>query len=424
MQQLCTTANGIPVYSYLQPHLHTFTIGLYVKAGVLYEMPGQTGITHFLEHVLFRNLGGMPQRQLYEALEGMGASFDASTYKEFLEFTISATSRHFDGCADIIARLLAPLAVSPGDVALERKRVQNEIREDDPLHSFDHFAKCRVWGDTPLSRPISGTVTGVARIGLAHLAAVKEEAFQAQNLCFYVTGSFTEENIRHLVEQAGSYRVVLGEERRCNGVPVPPGFMDRECAIALQDSRDMPSVYYSFDVDYSRYSMAEMYLLDDILFRGMLSRFSMALSEDTGLVYSHEAYLDQYRNIGTFYVKFNVMMSKLEEALMRATAVFRSMKQSIPAEELALHMPKYSDNYDYTMDDTDDLNWNMAFHNFILDDKLDNIEHIRSLYRAVTPARLMEIAAEIFRPENLVVAIRARKTKVKMERIKEILLAL
>ncbi len=424
MQQLITAANGVPVYSYRQPHLHTFTIGLYVKAGVLYERPEETGITHFLEHVLFRNLGGMPQRELYERLAGMGATFDACTYKEFMEFTISAASSHFDGCAALIARLLAPLSVSARDVVVERRRVQNEIREDDPLKSFDHFAGNLVWGGTALCRPISGTVTGVAALGLEALQAAWEQSFRVGHLCFYVTGNYTGENLARLVEVVGGYAIGQSAEERRNNAPVPPGFLRRDCLVALQDRKDMPEVQLSFDADFSRYTMAEINLLDELLFRGMLSRMSMALSEDRGLIYSHSAYLEQYRNIGTCYIKYNVMLSKLEESLRVAADVFRSVKESITEEELALHRPKYADNYAYTLDDPDDLNWNMAYHNFILNDRLESIDQVRGLYAAVTAERLMEISREIFRPENLVVAIRAKKVKCKPDQIRGIFLAL
>ncbi len=424
MQQLVTAANGVPVYSYRQPHLHTFTIGLYVRAGVLYEHPEETGITHFLEHVLFRNLGGMPQRELYERLAAMGASFDACTYKEFMEYTISAASHHFDECAELIARLLAPLSVNTRDVAVERKRVQNEIREDDPLKSFDHFAGNLVWGGTALSRPISGTVTGVAALGLEQLQAAWVESFQANNLCFYVTGNFTDENLAHLAGHAGVYSIGQGGGERRNVAPVPKDFMRRNCLVAVQDRKDMPEVLLTFDVDYTRYSMAEINLLDELLFRGMLSRMSMALSEDRGLIYSHSAYLEQYRNIGTCSVKYSVMLSKLEESLKVAANVFRSAKETITERELALHRPKYADNYAYTLDDPDDLNWNMAYHNFILNDRLESIAQIRGLYAAVTAERLMEISREIFRPENLVVAVRAKKGKCKRDLIRDIFLAL
>lgn len=421
MEQHRNTTNGIAVRSYSQPHLHSFCIGLYVKAGVLYEKPGEGGITHFLEHVLFRNLGGMPQRELYEKLESMGAAFDACTYKEFLLFSISAVSRHFDACADIFTRLLAPLSVSSRDVSAERKRVQNEIREDNPLSSFDYFAKCRVWGDRELSRPILGSITGVAKIGLEQLRDAKEEIFEAQNLCFYVTGRFTEENLSHLCACAGAYGMKNGEDTRVTTARLPENFMRRNATVALRDTGDMPSIYYSFDVDYPKYTMAEMHLLDDLLFRGTLSRFGLQLSEYHGLVYSHDAYIDQYRNGGTLYVKFSVMQSKLYDALKIATDVFRSMKEKIDQNDLVYHLPMYDDNYDMTFDDPEELNWHMAYYNFILDNGLKSIEHIKSLYGAVTPDRLMEISNEIFRPENLVVAIECKKKKLSEERVRKIL---
>lgn len=419
-----TAPNGISVRSYCQPHLHSFCIGLYARAGVLYERPDEAGITHFLEHVLFRNLGGMPQRELYEKLESMGATFDACTYKEFLYFSISAVPRHFDECAAVFARLLAPLSVSSGDVSVERKRVQNEIREDDPLGSFDTFAKRRVWGDRELARPILGTITGVAKIALERLRAAKEEIFRAQNLCFYVTGSFTPANLDRLCERIGAYDVGQGGEERLTAARLPEDFMRRLAAVVIRESSDMPGIYYSFDVDYTRYSMAEIHLLDDLLFRGTLSRFGMQLSEHHGLVYSHDAYIDQYRFGGTLYVKFYVMQSRIYDALKIATAVFRSMKESIQYADLAFHLPMYRDNYDMTFDDPEDLNWHMAYNNFILDNNLKSIEQIKSLYEAVTPARLMDISREIFRPENLVVAIECRRKKIDEERVREILSAL
>jgi predicted Zn-dependent peptidase len=419
-----TTPNGILVCSYSQPHLHSFSRGLYVRAGVLYEGSEEAGITHFLEHVLFRNLAGMPQRELYEKLESMGATFDACTYKEFLYFSISAVTRRFDECAEIFTRLLAPLSVSAGDVATERKRVQNEIREDDPLGSFDTFAKRRVWGDCELARPILGSITGVAKIGLGKLRAAKEEIFRAQNMCFYVTGSFSDANIGHLCDYAGAYAVARGGEERLTAARLPADFMHRDEALVIRETSDMPSVYYSFDVDYTRYTMAEMHLLDDLLFRGTLSRLGLQLSEKYGLVYSHDAYIDQYRNGGTLFVKFSVMQSRLYDALKITTDVFRSMKEHISQTDLGFHLPIYYDNYDMTFDDPEDLNWHMAYNNFILDNRLKSIEYIKSLYGAVTPARLMEISNELFKSENLVVAIECRKKKCDEEKVVEILASL
>jgi predicted Zn-dependent peptidase len=419
MEQSYSAPNGIAVYSYPQPHLHTFCIGLYVKAGLLYEKPEEAGVTHFLEHVLFRNLGGMPQRELYERLEGIGAEFNACTYKEFVYFYITAAPRHFAECAEIIARLLAPPDFSAADVALERKRVQSEIREEDELSSVEHFAKREVWKGTSLSGLITGTITDVASMGAESLRTEKRKAFTARNMFFYVTGRHAAEDAEALCRLAGSYAVEAGVERD-NRAPAPEGFMRRDGAVLLRNTSDLPEALFSFDMACARYSMAELNLLYDLLFSGTLCRFNLRLSEDRGLVYDYDAYLEQYSNIGTIYVEFSAMQSRLAEALEVSVGAFRSMKEGVTAEELALFLPEYTDNCLAALDRPQRLNWDMAYNNHILGKGYASVEEPPDLYRAVTPGRLMEIAREIFRPENLIVAVKAQRKKINVDKIKAI----
>lgn len=418
MEQCSLTPNGIAVYSYPQPHLHTFCIGLYVKAGLLYERPEETGITHFLEHVLFRNLGGLPQRKLYEMLEGIGAEFNACTYMEFVCFYISAAPRHFAECAGILSMLLAPLTASKADVAAERRRVQSEIREEDEHNSIKHFAKQEIWKGTNLTRLITGTITGVEAIGGAQLALEKERAFTAENLFFYVTGRHTARDLDTLRSLAGKYAVGHGAFRN-NRAPLPQGFLRRSPTVLLRNTADLPAVLVSFDIACEKYSMAELNLLYDLLFSGTLCRFNLRLSEEKGLIYDYSAYLEQYGNIGTLWAEFSVMQSRLYEALESAALAFASMREGIGEGEFALFLPEYTDNHLAALDRPQRLNWDMAYNNHILGKGYASVEELPGLYRAVTPGRLMEIAREVFRPENLVAAVKADRKKTKEERLRD-----
>lgn len=421
MEQRHIAANGIPVYSYSLPHLHSFCIGLYVKAGVLYEQPGQFGITHFLEHVLFRNLGGLSQRELYEKLEGMGASFNACTYKEFVYFYITATARHFRECAGIITMLLQPLRASKGDVAAERRRIQSEIREKDDLHSVERFARQEIWKGTPLTNQIAGSVTGVSAIGLGDLAAEKERSFVARNMFFYVSGSYTGGDLAALIDAAGQYEVDGERNGRGNMAPVPEGFGNRGGAVLFKGGSGYADVLFSFDVEFSRYTLAETNLLYDLIFGGNLCRFNMQLSENRGLIYDYDAYLEQYCNIGTLYVEFSVLQSRLCEALALTVGLFRSMRQQITAGELTHFLPEYTDNCLMALDNPQRLNWDMAYNNHILMKGYTSVEDEPALYRQVTPERLMEIAGEVFVPRNLVAAVKCKRSRGREEKVREII---
>lgn len=424
MEQHDQTKNKIDVYTCTLPQTHSFCISLYVKAGILYERDGETGITHFLEHIHFRGLGGMPLRALYKRLETIGADFNACTYKEFMYFYITAAPSHFHECAELAAMLLAPLTARESDVRAERKRVQSEIREEAELSSLAYFAEKEVWNGTGLGRLITGTVTGVNHINLQMLRAKKEELFTSDNLFFYVTGCCPAGSVDFLCREIEKYPVGSLSLNRRNTAPKPVGFQGRGAKVIVRTNDCMPGVRFTFDIDFSKYGFAEMDLLHSVMFSGELSRFKMRLSDESGLLYDFDPYFERYKNIGNIYVQYSVIQSRLYDSIAMTAGVFRSMKEKITPEDLSFVLPEYLDNNRMVLDRPQDLNWQMAYDNHIMDYGYKNLDELKNLYLSVTPERLMEIANEIFRPENLVVAIKASKKKTSPDRVREILFRL
>ena len=99
MEKRIDTISGIPVYSYLNPHLHKFCLCMYVKGGSMYERKTENGISHFFEHVVIRNINVLMEGGLYQVLDRLGLSFNGCTYKEFIQFSISGASCHFQEAA-------------------------------------------------------------------------------------------------------------------------------------------------------------------------------------------------------------------------------------------------------------------------------------------------------------------------------------
>lgn len=421
MEQHQRAGNGVDVYSYSLPHLHSFCISLYVKAGILYEGENENGITHFLEHIHFRSLGGIPQQDLYRRLKLIGAEFNACTYKEFMYFYITAAPAHFHECAEIMSRLLSPLTASHADIRTERKRIQSEIREDDFISSLEYFANQTIWEGTGLRRLITGTITGIGGIDLDMLQEKKSEIFTCENMFFYVTGNFTQDDIAFLNGEIERYPTTHSQSPRSNTAAVPNGFQNRNAKVTIRQNDYLPSVQFTFDVEYQKYTIAEMDLLYDIMFAGDLSRFTTLLSEQSGLLYDFDAYLERYRNIGTIYLQYSIMKSRLLDSVELTARMFASMKKNITQGDLALALPKYTDNRLFSLDSAERLNWQMAYDNHILNCGYKSISELGGMYQLVTPERLLQIAGEIFRPDNLVVSIKGSKKNRTADRIREIL---
>ena len=170
MEQVFMTTAGIPVYSYPNPHLHSFCLCLYVKAGPMYEGKGENGITHFLEHVVIRNVNRLMDGELYQTLDRLGLSLNGATCKEFVHFSVSGASVHFREAARIFLKLLEPLALSEEEVDTERKRILAEIREYDRGKSLEARTERAVWEGTSLTRTIAGKKKRLKRMGKEELA--------------------------------------------------------------------------------------------------------------------------------------------------------------------------------------------------------------------------------------------------------------
>ena len=411
IEQQFTTQNGICVYCYPQPHLHSVCLTLTVKAGILYESEQEHGITHFLEHIFFRNLAGIPQVQLYRELQKIGAQFNAYTYQNVLHFLISAAPRHFTRCVQLLTGLLAPLQATVQDVSLERGRIQSEIREEEQEHSAQVFCDRAAFAKTPLARAIAGTITGVQRIKLQDLQAKQREIFTTDNLFFYVTGNIPPDGPAILAEEIEKYPVSHRQCSRKNLAPVPEQFCARKGNIRWmaqeQKNSSLVEIALSFDLDMSRYTMAEIDLLYAILFFGELGRFKMKLSEETGFIYDFDPDCTLYPNLGILSVGYAVSPSRAVQSAKLCAEVFRSVKEKVGEEDISLILPEYEDNNAMMLDDPERLNWHMAYENHIMHAGYTDILQQAQAYRKVTPERIMQIAQEVLIPSHLVCTVKS-----------------
>ena len=126
MEKRYVSNNGIEVFGYKNTNVHSFFISLFLRSGCMYEDRSENGITHFLEHVLVRNVNRKMNSALYPLLDREGLEFNASTYAEMVQFYVSGASEKFSIGTRIIASLLSPLSLERNDVDLEYEKKQAE----------------------------------------------------------------------------------------------------------------------------------------------------------------------------------------------------------------------------------------------------------------------------------------------------------
>lgn len=418
MERELKTAFGIPVYYDPNPKLHGFCLCLYVKAGPLYEADEQNGSTHYFEHMVFRHLQNRLNGELYRLLDRLGLEFSACTYRELLQFKIVGAAQHFDKAADILSQILSPMCLSAADVAMERRRIKAEIREDGERRSLDYFARQLTWAGTPLRNPITGRPAVLDRLGPAAVEQLRRTLLTTPNLFFYATGHVSETHMRRLIGYADRFPITSGPVND-NRAPVPADFGKRNGQVAVKNG-DAHLIRFSFDVDVSRYQNAELDLLYDILFTGDSCKLYQALSEQTGYAYSYDACFEKYRNIGCLYLQYETRSADLLPSIQAAAKAFSALKSDLD-DELELVRAAYVDNAGLLLDDCEEYNWIRAYEGHVLGLPYRDWEERAAAYAAVTPARITAICRELFVPDRLVLTIKTDRRRVREAAIREII---
>ena len=419
MERVYTAKNGVKVYEYKNPSLHGFFISLYFRGGSMYEDEGELGITHFLEHVLVRNVNKLYSMKLYSELDRHGVEFNASTYSEMVQFYLSGASDKFSFAADAAVKLLSPIALDKAEVDAERRRIKAEIRENDDKNSISSLAAAEVYRDTSLKNSITGTFKSVDKITLKRLSDYRNVHFTSENLFFYLTGNYSEDDLEKFLEDIGSVPLAAPSGKiRDNSAPVCVDFQKRGAKVSVKNS-DYTMVRFNFDVDTKKIIPPVTDLIYDNLFAGYNSPFFIKMSEERGLFYDISGSTERYCNIGTLYFSFEVKEKDIYEAVRGGVQILNAFKASALNVDECMKAG-YTDNAYLLYDDARELNFTFAYDSHIMDLKYKSIEERKEAYKKITPQDIRGGACEIFKSDNLVLSVKGNKKKIDTDRLREI----
>jgi len=417
-QTVKITKNGINIYSYKNPASHGFFISLYIRAGVLYEREREVGITHFFEHAAIRNVNKIMDMKLYSELDRLGLEFNGSTFSEMVQFYISGATKNFISGAEILSKILSPIALSKAEIDAERRRIKAEIRESDDKNSLASFTSKLVFSGTSLASSIVGTNSSVDRINASTLEAYRKEVMTSGNVFLYVTGNFLESDLSALSDIISGYDISESEPR-ANMAAVPRGFLQR-CGDVYIKSADFTMVRFTFDLDMAKLSVPVLDLVYDILLSGYNSRLFIEMSEKRGLFYDVNGAVERYSNIGSLYFSYEVKERDIYDAIRLTVSVLSDMKnRTLSAAECM--KAGYVDNALMLYDDNRELNFSLAYDNCIMNLGYPTVEDRRMRYAAITAEDIRKAADEIFRKENLTVTVKGNKKRIDTEKIKSII---
>ena len=323
--------SGVRVVTEAVPGVRSVALGLWVKTGSRDETPKQAGVSHFLEHMLFKGTERHSAIEISETFDGLGAAVNAATGKETTHLHARFLDEHTEDAFALLSEML--LGPTYAEVDSEREVVLEEIAmyEDEPMDRVHDFLAEAVFGEHPLGRRVLGGADVIASIPVPDINAYHDSRYVAPNLVVSAAGHVDHEVICALAE-----RFVVPKkapEAKSNGAAA-----SAETRLRFHQ-KDTEQYHICFGApgltrdDERRFALA---VLDSIFGGATSSRLFVEVREKRGLAYSVGSYSDQYTDLGLVATYVGTREDNVEEACgLIGTELERLRSTPVSDEELA-----------------------------------------------------------------------------------------
>jgi predicted Zn-dependent peptidase len=396
---------GLRILTSTMPHTRSVSVGFFIGVGSRYETEEENGITHFIEHMLFKGTKKRPSaRDIAVAIEGIGGVFNASTGRELTSYWAKVAQDHFPVAVDVLADMLLNSKLDEGDLEKERGVIIEEINMtlDRPSDWVHLLATALLWPNHPLGRDQAGTKESVAGLTRKMIQSYIQRHYHPGNAVVAIAG-----NIEH-------DKAVEGIAAQLTGWKVSPAAsylpMDQEQAAARLKIEHRPTQQAHLAItlpgisrfDDDRYDLS---LLNTILGQGMSSRLFLEVREKRGLAYSVYSYLYPTLDTGLMGVYAGVDAQQIEKAIEAILSELEKAKQEPVAEDELQRAKEFTKGrLLLQMEDSFSVaSW--IGQQEILEDRVRTVDEVLEIIDAVSIEDVQKVAQRLFTQEKLNLAV-------------------
>jgi predicted Zn-dependent peptidase len=329
--ELTTLGSGVRVVTEEVPSVRSVALGLWVRTGSRNETPAQAGVSHFLEHLLFKGTARFSAIEISERFDGLGASVNAATGKETTHLHARFLDEHTDEVFDLLAEML--LAPTYPEVDSERQVVLEEIAmyEDEPQDRVHDILAEAVFGGHPLGRRVLGEAEVIASVPVPEIGAYHDARYTGANIVVGAAGHLEHGRIAELAGRLVS---------PASGGPEDGFSSETDGAVRLRFyGKDTEQYHICFGAtgmtrdDERRYALA---VLDSIFGGSSSSRLFREVREKRGLAYAVGSYNEQYTDSGLVATYVGTREENVEQVCSIIGAELNRLRdEPVSAGELA-----------------------------------------------------------------------------------------
>lgn len=335
MYQKTTLDNGLRVMTADMPYTRAVSLCAFIGVGSRYEADAEAGISHFIEHLLFRGTEKRPTpKEISEAIEGVGGIINAGTDKELTVYWCKVAQPHFSLALDVISDILLHSKLEMADIEKERQIITEEINMgmDSPAQRVDLLIDELLWPNHPMGRDIAGNKESVASISRDMIVDYLTHKYLPSNAVVAIAGDIKHQEMADAVNQA------LG--KWSNRLPPPTylAYKEQPSPQVSIEKRDTEQAHLCLGLPGLSILHPKRFTLDllnVILGEGMSSRLFTEIRDKLGLAYSIQSFVDHFLDSGSITIYAGVEPKNLRAAIEAILEQLSLLRESIPESELA-----------------------------------------------------------------------------------------
>lgn len=401
--EVATLKNGVRVISEEMSHVRSVSLGVWIRTGSRRETAEENGISHFIEHMVFKGTKNRSAEEIARSVDSIGGGLDAFTAKEMVSYNTKVLDEHLPVAFDVLADMVRNPLFREEDIEKEKGVILEELKMevDNPEYLLHDIFSSNFWKDHPLGKPIIGSKDTIKRFDRDMIGSYFQRYYSPSNILITAAGNL---NHAKLVELARRYfeDLPVAGELAPEVAPVPHARLVFRNKTSLEQTHlymGVPAYPFPHELRFACYT------LNTILGGGMSSRLFQNIREKQGLAYAVYSELSMYRDTGCMAIYAGTAVETARQVVDSIIKEFRELKNNlVPAEELRRAKDNLKGSFMLGLESTSSRMGNLARQDlyfqrfFTLDEMLDSIE-------SVTAEQVRDIAREFFNPKNITLAV-------------------
>src|SRR5258708_707 len=397
--EAATLTNGVRVVTEQMSHVRSVSLGIWIGTGSRRETAEENGLSHFIEHMVFKGTRHRSAEDIARAVDSVGGGLDAFTAKEMVSYNTKVLDEHLPIAFDVLADMVRNPLFREEDIEKEKGVILEELKMevDNPEYLLHEIFSSNFWKDHPIGKPILGTKDTVQKFHREMLNGYYERIYSPANILITAAGNLKHD---HIVELARRHF----EELRMNGEVPPDRAPVPHARLVFRNKTSLEQTHLYMGVPSYPLPHEDRfvcYVLNTLLGGGMSSRLFQNIRERLGLAYAVYSELSMYSDTGCLAIYAGTSLESAPKVVDSIVHEFRDLKDNlVPEEELRRAKDHLKGSFMLGLESTSSRMGNLARQELYFK-RFFSLDDMGGSIQKVTAEEVQRLAREFFDAKNI-----------------------